>query len=139
MRYKLFFVLLLSIVLSGCSIEETFENPQQRDGDDLNVIQDVWPQAFDQMLNFDPRTIVRSQISEQKLPINNTKSILYKPSNDTETIINSEVVNVQPLETTIQPNDVLPVEKEINVSKNTYKEDENYWMKDEEEGEIEDD
>jgi hypothetical protein len=78
------------------------------------------------MLNFDPRTIVRSQISEQKLPINNTKSILYKPSNDTETIINSEVVNVQPLETTIQPNDVLPVEKEINVSKNTYKEDENY-------------
>jgi hypothetical protein len=41
MRYKLFFVLLLSIVLSGCSIEETFENPQQRDGDDLNVIQDV--------------------------------------------------------------------------------------------------
>jgi hypothetical protein len=33
----------------------------------------------------------------------------------------------------------LPVEKEINVSKNTYKEDENYWMKDEEEGEIEDD
>jgi len=139
MKYKLFLLLLFFIVLSGCSVEETLENQQQRDGDDLNVIQDVWPQAFDQMLNFDPRTIVWSQISEQKLPIDKTKNLLYKPSNDTETIINSEVVNVQPLDTTIQQNDVLPVVKETNVSQNTYKEDEKYWEKGEYEWEVEND
>jgi len=139
MKYKLFLLLLFFIVLSGCSVEETLENQQQRDGDDLNVIQDVWPQAFDQMLNFDPRTIVWSQISEQKLPIDNTQNLLYKPSNDTETIINSEVVNVQPLDTTIQQNDVLPVVKETNVSQNTYKEDEKYWEKGEYEWEVEND
>ncbi|MEI8253019.1 MAG: hypothetical protein WCG25_04670 [bacterium] len=41
MKYKLFLLLLFFIVLSGCSVEETLENQQQRDGDDLNVIQDV--------------------------------------------------------------------------------------------------
>lgn len=67
MKYTLFFLLWLSLLLSGCSLEEAFESREQRDGDDINVIQDVWPQAFDQALNLDPNTILWSQSNEVQL------------------------------------------------------------------------
>ena len=48
-HYLLLF-LSLSLVLSGCSFDESLETTQQHDGDDIGVIQNIWPQALDQML-----------------------------------------------------------------------------------------
>jgi len=43
MKYKLslIMVLALSLSLSGCGFDESAESTQQRDGDDMNVIQDI--------------------------------------------------------------------------------------------------
>ncbi|MEI6119399.1 MAG: hypothetical protein WCP92_09780 [bacterium] len=43
MKSKLLIVLLvsLSLFLSGCNFDETFESTQQHDGDDMNVIRDI--------------------------------------------------------------------------------------------------
>jgi len=51
MRYIVIFLLISSSVLflSGCGFDEKFETTQQHDGDDINVLQDVWPQVLDQV------------------------------------------------------------------------------------------
>ena len=38
------------LLLSGCGFDESLEKNQLRDGDDLRVIGDVWPQALDQVM-----------------------------------------------------------------------------------------
>jgi len=52
MKIKLNILLLFSILLflSWCSFDESFEKNSQRDGDDMDVIQNIWPQALDQAL-----------------------------------------------------------------------------------------
>ena len=52
MKSNLLIILLISfsLFLSGCDFDEMFESNQQHDGDDMNVIRDIWPQALDQML-----------------------------------------------------------------------------------------
>ncbi len=40
--------------MSGCGFDEPLERNQQHDGDDINVIQDIWPQALDKMLRWIP-------------------------------------------------------------------------------------
>ena len=55
MKSKLLIILLvsLSLFLSGCNFDESFESNQQHDGDDMDVIRDIWPQALDQMLQWE--------------------------------------------------------------------------------------
>jgi hypothetical protein len=33
--------------LSGCNFDESFERNQEHDGDDIDVIKNIWPQALD--------------------------------------------------------------------------------------------
>lgn len=70
MKSSLFFLSLvsLSLLLSGCSFDESFEKNQQHDGDDMNVIQNVWPQALDQMLRWLSVPVVSQSPSVQMVP-----------------------------------------------------------------------
>ena len=63
-HYLLLF-LSLSLVLSGCSFDESLEATQQHDGDDIGVIQNIWPQALDQMLWWRVPPVVLPQASLQ--------------------------------------------------------------------------
>jgi len=47
---SLLLIVSLSLLLSGCGFDESLESNQQHDGDDMNVIQNIWPQALDKML-----------------------------------------------------------------------------------------
>ncbi len=49
-KISLLLLLSLSLLLSGCGFDESLESNQQHDGDDMNVIQDIWPQALDKIL-----------------------------------------------------------------------------------------
>ena len=53
MKFKRFLLLWLFVLpfLHGCGFDENIETHQQKDGDDLNVIQNIWPQALDQALS----------------------------------------------------------------------------------------
>ncbi|EKD25216.1 MAG: hypothetical protein ACD_80C00102G0008 [uncultured bacterium (gcode 4)] len=63
MKSPLLLLLLVSFsfLLSGCGLDESFESNQQNDGDDINIIQDVWSQALDQMLQSRSTPVVWSQ------------------------------------------------------------------------------
>ena len=56
MKLKRFLLLWLIVLpfLHGCGFDESLESSQQKDGDDLNVIQNIWPQALDQALHATP-------------------------------------------------------------------------------------
>jgi hypothetical protein len=69
----LFFVLFLSLVLSGCNFDEGFEDNQQMDGDDFNVIQDIWPQALDQIMHLSGNKPIDA--SSQTPDISNASSV----------------------------------------------------------------
>lgn len=42
--------------ISGCGFDEPLETTQQHDGDDINILQDVWPQALDQVIRWQTQT-----------------------------------------------------------------------------------
>lgn len=70
MKSKLLILSLvsLSLFLSGCGFDESLESNQQHDGDDMNVIQNIWPQALDQMLRWLSVPIVSQQLPVQVIP-----------------------------------------------------------------------
>ena len=132
MKYRLFFLLCLSILLSGCSFDEAFENNQQRDGDDMNVIQDVWPQALDQALNLDPNIVIWSKVSEE-VKSNPTQDLLYRPLNKNEKINNTVIIPQQNPDPIIEPNPIVnqPIIQDKPVLKNEYEwENEYEWQDD---------
>ena len=70
MKHKLLLVVcsLSLLVVGGCSFDESLETSQQHDGDDINVIQDVWPQALDKVLYGYASPVVVAQSFEQLSP-----------------------------------------------------------------------
>lgn len=87
-------ILSLSLFLGGCSFDESLESSQQRDGDDMNVIQDIWPQALDQMLRWERALAIVSQpwnisIAPTVLPAVSTRKRVVQPSNNQPSSITS--------------------------------------------------
>lgn len=66
MKSKVLIILLvsLSLFLSGCNFDETFESNQQHDGDDMNVIRDIWPQALDQVFQWKKTTSITQWLDQ---------------------------------------------------------------------------
>lgn len=81
------FLVSTSLFLSGCGLDETFESNQKNDGDDINIIQDVWPQALDQMLQSRSTPAVSSQPSNQTIK-SEPSSFVWE--NESESEDNSE-------------------------------------------------
>ena len=65
MKSKLLVIIIisLSLFLSGCGFDESLETNQQHDGDDINVVQNVWPQALEKV--FQPKNSVTVPASWQ--------------------------------------------------------------------------
>jgi len=84
MQSKLSILLLISfsLLLSGCGFDESLETSQQHDGDDMNVIQNIWPQALDQMLRWLSAPIISQQSSNVVVP-SYAPSLVQKSSNQT--------------------------------------------------------
>ena len=68
MKSKLVLLFLCStlLFLSGCGFDESLEKTQQNDGDDINVIQDIWPQALDQALGTQPASVSSSPSTQTR-------------------------------------------------------------------------
>ncbi len=88
MKSKLLIVLLvsLSLFLSGCNFDETFESTQQHDGDDMNVIRDIWPQALDQVFQWKKSTSITQWLDQavqtsaiQTIPVTSSVNVQTAP------------------------------------------------------------
>lgn len=117
MKYKLLIlsVISLSLFLSGCSLDEMFETNQQHDGDDINVVRDIWPQALDQMLQSEDEPSITQWLKQptQATSVNTASS---QPTNQE---INQQVTTQT------------PIVEETPVSQNaSEREDSSFWEDD---------
>ena len=85
MQSKLFVLLFIcfSLLLSGCGFDESLETSQQHDGDDIGVIENIWPQALDQMLRWLSTPIVSQQSSDTLTSSYSPTFVTQQPSNQT--------------------------------------------------------
>jgi len=85
MQSKLFVLLFIcfSLLLSGCGFDESLEASQQHDGDDIGVIENIWPQALDQMLRWLSAPIVLQQSPDRLPPSYVPTSVSQQSSNQT--------------------------------------------------------
>ena len=81
-KVLIIFLVSLSLFLSGCDFDEMFESNQQHDGDDMNVIKNIWPQALDQMLWSEKSTSIAQWLDQpvQQASVDAVPLILPQPT-----------------------------------------------------------
>ena len=101
-RLSLLLLLSLSLFLSGCSFDESLEGNQQHDGDDMNVIQNIWPQALDQVLRWLPVPVVTQKPTVTTIPSYSPSFVEQKKASQPSVVEVSESIPSSP------PADVQP-------------------------------
>lgn len=97
------------LFLSGCTFDEPLEKTQINDNDDINIIQEIWPQALDQMLGatYTPATV--SPVSQVTVPVQTIQNTRATTPSVQQTLPSEEVtVPVQTVQTPVQTVQVSP-------------------------------
>lgn len=108
MKYRFLFLFLIPslLLLSGCEFDEVFESSQAHDGDDINVLQDVWPQALDKVFGAREDSVAQITIpsgssSMKKVQVSSTPGSI--PSQSQESLPSLSQETLMPADEIIQP------------------------------------